>query len=134
MDKNVKIINFFQTMSNEHLLRSHLLNKHHFLDHLIPASTSFSANKKIKNQIIKKPKLTNHADFLFPCEFCSKGYNDNEKLVRHLALKHFYDKLLEKNGDDESCSICSKTFKNKDYLPLHLAWTHKALANLMEEK
>ena len=122
-------------MSNEHLLRSHLLNKHHFLDHLIPASTSFSAKKlKIKNQVTIKSKLSNNAAFLFPCEFCPRGYNDNEKMVRHLALKHFYEKLLENNGDNESCSICSKSYKNKDYLPVHLAWSHKALANLMEEK
>jgi hypothetical protein len=77
----------------------------------------------------------NPADVMFQCHVCPSKYNIYKKLLRHMAARHFREKIREFYGSVEwECKLCDKLLFDENCLIRHLAITHNVLEEIIPPK
>lgn len=77
------------------------------------------------------------SELIFSCTECSKLFNSNEKLKKHVAKQHEAQKQADEEEDDSedtddekgsknkwACKECDKVYKRKNILDRHRRFTH----------
>ena len=79
-------------------------------------------NRVSKNQIKQRPP--GHCKTCFKCQ---TSFPAKQKLMRHLAIVHYKEKLIQKFGHFNSfCSLCDLRFATSQSWTAHLLSVHKA--------
>lgn len=67
--------------------------------------------KKFPNMGYLREHAKKHADFLFTCQECGKGFHYKQPYQEHVAVQH--------EGKRYECKICNKIFNNYSYFITH---------------
>jgi len=126
-------------------LTYHLVKKHNILASKIPTKKSFQLKKKTcntPNQIpsqqhseVRGRKRVSLAGVRYGCHLCDAPNDMYCRIVRHIAIAHYKDKLAEKyDPSDLNCIHCKMTFRHDSALVGHLASVHDELKDFIPSK
>ena len=78
-------------------------------------------HKNVHKQVLlkgnRKPVVLDESTRKFKCDNCSKAFNREENLIRHISEVHI-------KTDQFSCKHCGNLFKRKQHLNAHILDSH----------
>jgi len=77
----------------------------------------------------------NEESTLFKCHLCTSKYETYLKLLKHMGMRHFREKLQESYGDCEwECKLCKTNFEDERSLVRHIIVNHDPLQEIIPTK